>query len=465
MAHRAPDTCRACVADSEVNRHRGCAGKRLLGMIPASSGVHAIDELDADPPSVADILQRSVEQLALFGGRPAFKQPLHVGRPNIGNKERLMERFAEVIDSGWLTNAGPTVKRFEQTVADLVGVKHCIAMCNATVALEIATRALGMRGEVIVPAFTFVATAHALQWQGIRPVFCDVDRRTHTMDPASVERMITPRTTGIVGVHLWGRGCDVEALMDIASAHNLRLLFDAAHSFGCSHHGRMIGGFGDAEVFSFHATKFVNSFEGGAVVTNNDALAHRIRLMKNFGFRGQDDVGHIGTNGKMSEISAAMGLTSIEDMELFIVHNRENRDHYWRLLQDIPGVELQPIDADERSNYQYVIVEVDEAVSGISRDLLLKLLHAENVLARRYFYPGVHRMEPYRTLYPDPTHLLPNTMELCDRVLSLPNGTAIGVSEIQKVCSLIRMAVENGPAITAEWHAQQEQQLAVAEPA
>lgn len=458
----APDTCRACATHGETIRHPVCAGKRLFKMTPARSGVHAMDERGA-PPSVADIRQRKVEQFALFGGRPAFSQPLHVGRPNIGNKERLMARFAEVLDSGWLSNAGPNVKRFEQTVAASVGVKHCIAMCNATVALEISARALGMRGEVIVPAFTFVATAHALQWQGIRPVFCDVDRFTHTIDPASVERMITSRTTGIVGVHLWGRGCDVEALTAIANTHSLRLLFDAAHGFGCSHGGRMIGGFGDAEVFSFHATKFVNSFEGGAVVTNDDDLAQRIRLMKNFGFRGADDVGYIGTNGKMSEISAVMGLTSIEDMNLFIAHNSENRARYSQLLQGLPGVRLQRLDSRERSNHQYIITEIDEEFAGLSRDVLLQLLHAENVLARRYFYPGVHRMEPYRSQYPDPTEALPNTMQLCTRVLSLPNGMAVAADDIEKICALIHAAVANGPAIMTALSAQQE--TAVAKPA
>ena len=181
-------------------------------------------------------------------------------------------------------------------------------MCNATVALEIAIRAMGMSGEVIVPSFTFVATAHALQWQEITPVFCDIDPRTHNLDPNRIEEMITPRTTGIIGVHVWGRPCAVDALAEIAQRRHLKLLFDAAHAFGCSYQGQMIGNFGDAEVFSFHATKFFNTFEGGAVVTNDDELAAKMRLMKNFGFHGYDNVIYVGTNGKMSEVSAAMGL-------------------------------------------------------------------------------------------------------------------------------------------------------------
>ncbi|MEI2422502.1 DegT/DnrJ/EryC1/StrS family aminotransferase, partial [Arthrospira platensis SPKY2] len=174
-------------------------------------------------------------------------------------------------------------------------------MCNGTIALEILIRATELKGEVIVPSFTFIATAHALQWQEITPVFCDIDPKTHTLDPLAVEKMITPRTSGIIGVHVWGQPCNIEALTEIANQHNLKLVFDASHAFGCSYQGTMIGNFGEAEVFSFHATKFVNTFEGGAVVTNNDELAAKIRLMKNFGFAGFDNVIYIGTNGKMDE--------------------------------------------------------------------------------------------------------------------------------------------------------------------
>ena len=218
---------------------------------------------------------KTLDEMAVFGGAPAFAEKLHVGRPNIGDRDRLLERINDMLDRRWLTNNGVYVQEFERRVAEILGVKHCIAMCNGTVALEIAIRALGLKGEVIVPSFTFVATAHALQWQEITPVFCDIDPPTHTLDPARVEELITPRTTGIIGVHVWGRPCDVERVGGDRPSARSQLLFDAAHAFGCSHHGRMIGGFGDAEVFSFHATKFFNTFEGGAVVTNDDDLATR----------------------------------------------------------------------------------------------------------------------------------------------------------------------------------------------
>ena len=220
----------------------------------------------------------------------------------------------------------------------MIGVRHCVAMCNATIALEIAIRALGLKGEVILPSYTFVATAHALQWQEITPVFADLDPRTHNIDPASIERLITPRTTGIIGVHVWGRPCDTAALEGIAARRGLKLMFDAAHAFGCSHAGRMIGGFGTCEVLSFHATKFLNSFEGGAIVTNDDALADQMRLMRNFGFVDYDRVIYVGTNGKMTEICAAMGLTSLEAMDDIIAINKRNYEAYRRGLSGLPGI-------------------------------------------------------------------------------------------------------------------------------
>jgi len=392
-------------------------------------------------------MKSKVSDLAILGEPPAFVEKLHVGRPNIGDRERLLERINDMLDRRWLTNNGPYVQEFERQVAGLIGVKHCIATCNATVALEITIRALGLTGEVIVPSFTFVATAHALQWQEITPVFCDIDPKTHNLDPSRVEEMTTPRTTGIIGVHVWGRPCAVEALTKIAQRRRLKLMFDAAHAFGCSHRGRMIGSFGEAEVFSFHATKFCNAFEGGAVVTDNDELAAKIRLMKNFGFAGYDNVVYVGTNGKMSEVSAAMALTSLESLREFIAANRRNYKQYQRELRAVPGVDLVAYDEAEQCNYQYVILEIDEDVAGITRDELQQVLWAENVLARRYFYPGCHRMEPYRSYFPHAGLLLPETEKLVKRVLSLPTGTSVGSNEIAMICQIIRIAVEHGPEL------------------
>lgn len=390
-------------------------------------------------------LQR--EDLAIFGKAPAFSEQVHVGRPNVGKREDLLRRIDDMLERDWLTNNGPYVQEFEARLAKYAHVRHCVAMCNATISLEIAIRALGLTGEVIVPSFTFVATAHSLQWQEITPVFCDIDPRTHNIDPAQVEKMITPRTSGIIGVHTWGRACDIEALESIARRRKLQLMFDAAHAFGCSYKGDSIGGFGRCEVFSFHATKFFNTFEGGAVLTNDDVLAEKMRLMRNFGFSGYDNVIYIGTNGKMTEVCAAMGLTSLESIEQFLETNRRNHDAYRRELTGVPGLSLMRYDESERANYQYVVLEVDEAETGLSRDEILHVLMAENVLARRYFFPGCHRMEPYRSYFPHAALVLPETEKLCRRVLVLPTGTSVDELAIVRICEIVETAVSNAAAV------------------
>jgi dTDP-4-amino-4,6-dideoxygalactose transaminase len=391
----------------------------------------------------------NLEDLAIFGGKPAFNEPLHVGKPNIAaDRASLLQRINDILDRRWLTNNGPYVQELEQRIGSLLGVKHCIATCNGTIALELAIRAAGLCGEVIVPSFTFIATPHALQWQEITPVFCDVDPRTHTLNPWRVEAMITPRTSGIIGVHLWGQPCDVEALTEIARKHNLKLMFDASHAFGCSYKGQMIGNFGEAEVFSFHATKFFNTFEGGAIVTNNDELAAKIRSMKNFGFAGYDNVVYIGTNGKMSEVSAAMGLTSLESLDDFISINYANYKQYQHELAGIPGVSLFTYGETEKCNYQYVVLEIDENLTKISRDLLLRVLHAENILARRYFYPGCHKMEPYKSYFPHAGLLLPETEKLVQIILILPTGAAINRTDINGICNIIRLVISQGKRST-----------------
>lgn len=392
-------------------------------------------------------LRSEIKDLAFFTGKPLFPEPLHVGRPNLGNRKRFLNRINDMLDRAWLTNNGRYVKELEARVAEYLGVKHCVAMCNGTIALEIAVRALGMRGEVIVPSFTFIATAHCLQWQEITPVFCDIDQESRTISPEEIEKLITPRTTGILGVHLYGRPCHIEDLERIARKHKLHLLFDAAHAFGCSHNNKMIGGFGAAEVLSFHATKFMNALEGGAVVTNDDDLAQRVRDMKNFGFRGMDNVLHLGINGKMNEASAAMGLTNLESLDEFIECNRSNYHEYRRGLEQIPGIELRVFKESEKNNFQYIVIEIEEPIAGLSRDNLMTVLRAENILARRYFYPGCHRMEPYRSLFPNARLGLGETEKAAQRVLCLPTGTAVSNDDVREICRVIRLAVENAAAL------------------
>jgi dTDP-4-amino-4,6-dideoxygalactose transaminase len=371
----------------------------------------------------------------------AFPEPLHVGRPNISDPERFIDMVRGALDRRWLSNDGPLVRELEARIADYVGVKHCVAITNGTIALEIAIRALGLSGEVIVPSFTFIATAHALHWQGITPVFADIDPETHCLDPASVERLITPRTTGVIGVHLWGRPAPVTALETVAREHGLALLYDAAHAFGVSVDGKMVGSFGDAEVFSFHATKFFNTLEGGAVVTDDDDIAHRARLMRNFGFVGEDAVASDGTNGKMSEISAAMGLVNLDGIQTFIDVNRRNHEAYTRELAGLQGVSVLPMPEGDTSNYQYVVLVVDPTCAR-GRDEILARLRAENVLARRYFWPGAHLMEPYRTLYPEAAQHLPVTRRIANSVIVLPTGTAVDLDDIRSVARIVRSACD-----------------------
>jgi dTDP-4-amino-4,6-dideoxygalactose transaminase len=368
------------------------------------------------------------------------KPVLHVGRPNIGSRESFLARVNDILDRRWLSNNGPVVQEFEKRVAETLGVKHALAMCNATAAIEIACRALGLKGEVILPSYTFVATAHALQWQEITPVFCDMDPATHNLDPAKIQKLITPKTTGIIGVHVWGRGCDTDEIEAIAAKRNLKVMYDSSHGFGCSKGGRMLGTFGECEVFSFHATKFINCLEGGVVATNNDALAYQMRMMTNFGFTGFDKVEYLGINGKMNEVSAAMGLTNLEAMEEIIVINRRNYEAYKSSLAGVPGISVIDYDPSERNNYQYVVIEVDPEVCVRNRDELVEALHAENIIARKYFWPGCHKMEPYRSLQPNAGLLLPETERIAARVIVLPTGQTVDEETVARVCEIIRKA-------------------------
>jgi len=380
----------------------------------------------------------SSNDLAINGAPPLFAEPLHVGRPNVGDRDEFFRLANEMFERRWLTNNGPLVEAFERAVAGRLGVRNCIAMCNGTIALEIAIRALGLRGEVIVPSYTFVATAHALQWQEITPVFADIDPATHVLDPDAVRRMITPRTTGILAVHLWGRPAPVDELAAIASTRGLKLMYDAAHAFGCSHQGVPIGNFGQCEVFSFHATKVFNTFEGGAIVTNDDDLAAKLRLMRNFGFAGYDDVIYPGTNGKMTEVSAAMGLANLRHLDRFIEENRRNHRDYARGIEGIEELDLLAYDERESCNWHYVVMEIASGFP-VRRDQVIATLQAENVLARRYFWPGCHNMSPYRDLYPDAGRMLPNTRTVAERVIVLPTGPSVSRADIDGICSVLRV--------------------------
>lgn len=381
----------------------------------------------------------SSSDLAINGGTAMFEQDVHVGGPNVPGRDEFLALAGGILDSRQLTNNGPLVRRLEEEIAERLGVEHCIAVSSGTSGLELVMETLDLSGEVIVPSYTFVASAHAITRMGLEPVFVEIDERNHLIDLDAVRAAIGPRTSAILAVHLWGQSANANALEDLAREHGVRLVFDAAHAFGSTYDGAPVGRRGDAEVFSFHSTKFFNTFEGGAVTTDHADLAHELRLRRNFGFAGIDTVVSVGTNAKLPEISAAMGLANLKYVDQVIDVNSRNRSAYAAGLSRINGIELLPYDPDEFNNNQYVIAEVLPHAS-ISRDDLVETLRAERIMARKYFWPSCHRMAPYRFSPPPDGFALPVTEMVADRVLVLPTGMSVESSQIEAICEVIRLA-------------------------
>jgi len=388
-------------------------------------------------------VKTAVAELAVLGGPPAFAEPLHVGRPNVGDREAILAGIGEALDDRWLSNDGSKLEAFERRLSERLGGLHVVATCNATLGLQIAMRALGIEGEVVLPALTFVATAHAVAWESLTPVFADVDPETLCMGPVEAETRIGPETGALLGVHLWGRSADVEGLSALARERGLPLLFDAAHTLGSERDGRPLAAFGDAAVLSFHATKIANSFEGGAIVTADRELAERAATMRNFGFVDEDEIVGLGTNAKLSEAGAAMGLASLDALDGFLAASRRNYAAYAEAMAGIPGLTLLPFDPPESFNCHYVVVDVDPD-AGLDRDQLRAVLVAENVLARRYFYPGCHRVPPYDRR---PQLPLPVTERVLDRCLSLPTGTAVTPEDAAAIGELTRLAISQPDSV------------------
>lgn len=381
-----------------------------------------------------------MKKLAILGGKPTFIRPLHVGRPNLPDRKVLDQYIDRIFESRRLTNNGPLVREFREKLQEYLQVKHCIPVCNGTIALELAERALNFKDEVILPSYTFIATAHSLQWQEITPVFADIGIDDVSIDPDSIRKVLTTNTSGIIGVHVYGYPCDYEEINKIAKERDLKVLYDAAHAFGCEVKGIPIANLGDASIFSFHATKFFNTFEGGAIATSNDELAEQIQHMTNFGFAGKDRVDYLGINGKMTEIVAAMGLAMLESLKSIRQKNKENYDLYRRAFAQIEGIDLiEPPDSLTTHNWQYVIAIIDKDKFGIDRNSLINTLEAENILARRYFYPGCHQMLPYREFFPNVSLQLPNTELLAEQVISFPTGQAIGQEEINGITECLKL--------------------------
>jgi len=367
-----------------------------------------------------------------------FDTPLHVGQLNLPSVDAFEAAFKGIFARQFFTNHGPLEQELDAAFASYLGVRHAISVVNGTVALMIALQALDLRGEVIVPAFTFPATVQAIAWAGLTPVFCDVDPHTQTITAPLAAAAITANTVAIVGVHVWGRAADPDGLEQLARERGLKLVFDAAHAAGCTSRGRLIGGFGDVEAFSFHATKILNGFEGGCITTNDDALAARIRVARSF--HADDDSGTpiLRLNAKISEAQAAMALISLGHLDQWTEDNRHRYERYRLELQGIPGLHFIDYCAGERSNYQSVVLRISDEELGMSRDHLLQILESKNILARKYFSPGVHNIPPFSDLS---TMGLPVTDELCRTLIQLPTGQMVSDRHVAIICATIRAAV------------------------
>lgn len=387
----------------------------------------------------------------ISSGNPEPARPILVGTPNIPDRGRFLRRVNEALDRRWLSNDGPFIREFEDRLSAVTQAAYCLTTSSGTLALDLMIRAAGLDGEVIVPSFTYIATAHAVQWSGLTPVFADVDPATGLIDPQHVEQLISPRTSAILGVHLWGRPCPVAALRRLADRHHLALLFDAAHALGSSLDGQAVGSLGDAEAFSLHATKFISAIEGGVVTTNDEGLADRVRRLRNFGFDENRDVACCGINARLNEISAAFALTSLEGVDTLIEDNVRRSASYRAGLAGVPGVTLRAPDLRQGGNHQYVVVEIDENEAAVSRDQMLIALHAENIMAQRYFYPGCHRAQPYAASPATHTPLpLPHTELLCARTLVLPTGQAVTPRDIEHICAAVRRLASGAADRTAD---------------
>lgn len=374
---------------------------------------------------------------AIVGGPRLLEAELPVGQLYFPPWDAYEREMRSIFSRDYYTNHGPLVRELEQRLEAFLGVRHALTVSNATVGLYLVTKALDLSGSVIVPAFTFVATAQAMSWAGVDVAFCEVEADTHQISPLTAEAARQAGATAVVGVNLWGGSCGPAALQGWAESHGLELLFDSAHAFGCETNAGPIGRFGHAEVFSFHATKVVSSMEGGCIATDDDELAEQIRNMRsNYGIRSARDV-PLTINARMSEAQAAVAMLSLSDLARRRSHNEALWRRYQQRLASVPGISINPPASVTHSNYQSLVCEVDEAVFGISRDGLRAVLKAEGVAARRYFFPGVHRTIPYCRSHPQSTEALPVTDSLCARVLQLPIGARVKERDVDAVSQLI----------------------------
>jgi len=342
-------------------------------------------------------------------------------------------------DSQWLTNNGPVLQRFAGQLGRYLGTDNVCLFNNGTLALQLGLQGMGITGEVITTPFTFVATTHALYWNKLRPVFVDIEPDYYTLDPEKVEAAITPWTSAILAVHVFGYSCKVKELADVARRHNLRLIYDAAHAFGVEVDGKSIALYGDMSMFSFHATKMYHSMEGGMLTFQDSGLKQTFDYLKNFGFKNEVEVVTPGTNAKMTEMQALMGTLVLEHFDELVEKGRAVESIYRERLADVPGIHMPPpLPPNVRYNYGYVPVEVDEAEFGMSRDQLYLELKKHNVHARRYFYPLVADFACYQ--YVQTSDPLSVAGRVAERILCLPTYHGLGVGEVEAVCCMIGTA-------------------------
>lgn len=356
-----------------------------------------------------------------------------VGQLYFPSWERYEQMFSGIFEREYYNNNGPLLTEFESRIQSFLGVKHAICTSSCTMGLMIAAQALGLKKRVIVPAHTFIATALSLQWAGVEPVFCDVDIKTHHVDLDKLESLIDDSVEAILAVNLWGGAAEVEKLEAIADKYGLTLYFDSAQAFGCKVGDKAIGNFGHLEVFSFHATKVLSSAEGGCICTNDDALAAKIRAIRpSYGETNPPNIVKVA-NSRMSEAQAAIGLMSLDDFDENRANNKKLYHHYKNRLDRIPGITLLKPQNVSYSNYQSVVCEIEEDTYGCSRAVLIDVLKKNNILARRYFYPGVHKSKGFI----NESLQLNNTDCLSNISLQLPIGAKVDFSIVEYICNII----------------------------
>lgn len=366
-----------------------------------------------------------------------MKKPVYVTQPSLPPLEEFIPYMEKIWSNKILTNGGPFHQQLEAALAKYLGVEHVALFCNATIALITALQALRVTGEVITTPYSFVATANSLMWNGLTPVFVDVDPDTLNIDPAKIEAAITPRTTAIMPVHCYGQPCDTVAIQKIAENYNLKVIYDAAHAFGVEDATGSVLNAGDLSILSFHATKVFNTFEGGAIICKDAKTKQHIDRLKNFGFVDELTVVAAGINGKMSELNAAFGLLQLEHVDEAIDARRQIDEFYRASLSGVDGITVIKRINTSRANYSYFPILVD-ASYPLSRDALFKLLKEAGVFARRYFYPLITDFPMYRGLPSARSGNLPVAADAASKVICLPLYPNLALEDQERIVDLIR---------------------------